>query len=94
VWDPDPTFELRSASGELELVGRARRPAESSSGLDFNGAFLRSLEDFAAAIREHREPSLSGSEGRRSVALIEACYRAAEPLALPWERPPQLAAAP
>jgi predicted dehydrogenase len=94
VWDPDPTLELRRPSGELSLVGHARRDAPSSTGLDFNGAFLRALQDFAAAIREHREPSLSGMEGRRSVALIDACYAAAEPLPMPWASPPQLSKAP
>jgi predicted dehydrogenase len=96
VWDPDPPIELRQHSDDadtLTLVGRARRGA-SAVGLDFNGAFLRSLEDFAAAIAEQREPALSGVEGRRAVALIEACYARAEPLVLPWSNPGRLAAAP
>jgi predicted dehydrogenase len=99
VWDPDATVELRPTGGDpadrgaLELAGRARRQG-SNDGLDFNGAFLRSLEDFAAAIAGHREPALSGVEGRRAVALIEACYARAEPLVLPWARPARLQAAP
>jgi predicted dehydrogenase len=94
IWDPDAPVVLRQSNGELALVGRARRDDRPSGGLDFNGAFRRSLEDFAVAIREHREPALCGREGRRSVALIEACYAAAEPLALPWTSPPELLRAP
>jgi predicted dehydrogenase len=36
------------------------------------------LEDFLAAIREGRTPRCDGREARRSVAVIEAIYRAAE----------------
>ena len=35
------------------------------------------LEDFLAAIRENRAPRCDGHEARRSVAVIEAIYRAA-----------------
>lgn len=90
IWDPDPAITLRQAGSEeevdLSLLGRARRSGHV--GLDFNGAFLRSLDDFADAIRGGREAFVSGHEGRRSVALIEACYAAAEPLVLPWAAPP------
>jgi predicted dehydrogenase len=94
IWDPDAPVTLRQPNGKVALAGRARRDDEPAAGIDFNGAFLRSLHDFAGAIREQREPSLSGREGRRSVALIEACYAAAEPLALPWTNPPELSRAP
>ncbi len=102
IWDPDPPIRLRQAGpdpggheqgGEgLAVVGRARL-GHGSTGLDFNGAFLRSLDDFAEAVRGGREPWMSGREGRRSVALIEACYAAAQPLVLPWMAPPPSARA-
>jgi predicted dehydrogenase len=41
-------------------------------------AHRRQIEDFANAIREGREPTIGGREGRRAVELIEAVYRAAE----------------
>lgn len=89
IWDPDPPVILRTAGGSFDLAGRARRPGKPP--LTFNGAFLRSLEDFAGAILEGREPLVSGREGRRSLELIAACYAAAEPLELPWMHPPELA---
>ena len=85
IWDPDPPVVLHRAGGERVLAGRVRRPGEP--GLDFNGAFLRSLDDFGAAIGAGRAPAVTGEDGRRAVALIEACYAAAEPLELPWLRP-------
>lgn len=36
------------------------------------------LEDFLQAIQQNRAPACDGIEGRRSLALIEAIYRAAE----------------
>jgi predicted dehydrogenase len=97
IWDPDPEIRLwtgglaergdREArddreARELHLSGRARR--EGSAGIDITDAFVRQLDDFAAAIREHREPFVPGREGRRSLALIEACYAKRQPLELPW----------
>ena len=34
------------------------------------------LEDFVGAVREGREPLVTGEEGRRTVELIGAIYRA------------------
>ena len=89
IWDPDPQLVLHWPGADSLLTGRVRRPDEPA--LDFNGAFLRSLDDFGAAIDAGREPEVSGADGRRVVALIEACYAAAEPLELPWLRPARLA---
>jgi len=88
IWDPDP--EIRLSTGDLpereerevRLAGRARR--QGSSGIDMTDAFVRQIDDFAAAIRERREPFVPGREGRRSLALIEACYARRRPLELPW----------
>ena len=85
VWEPDPEIRLFIADREVHLAGRARR--EGSPGLDFAGSFVRQLADFAAAIHcRHggREPFVPGREGRRSLALIEACYERRKPLKLPW----------
>ena len=43
--------------------------------------------DFLQAVREHRQPSVPGMEGRRSVAVIEDCYRDRRPLLMPWDMP-------
>ena len=37
----------------------------------------RNFEDFLAAVREGRRPALDGLEGRKAVAIIEACYQSA-----------------
>jgi len=35
----------------------------------------RNFEDFLAAVREGRRPPLDGLEGRKAVAIVEACYK-------------------
>jgi hypothetical protein len=42
------------------------------------------LEQWTSAIRGNGAPAVSGTEGRRSVALIETCYKQRKPLMLPW----------
>jgi UDP-N-acetyl-2-amino-2-deoxyglucuronate dehydrogenase len=37
----------------------------------------RNFEDFLAAVRAGRRPLLDGLEGRKAVAIIEACYKSA-----------------
>jgi predicted dehydrogenase len=82
IWDSDPELRLSIAGSEVALAGRARR--EASGGLNFADVFVRQIDDFARAIRLRREPLVSGAEGRRSQALIEACYECRQPLVLPW----------
>jgi predicted dehydrogenase len=88
VWDPDPPIAICRSGEPLRLEGRTR--AGGRGGLDFNGAFLRSLDDFAGAILEGRETAVPAAEGRRGVSLIEACYARAQPLELPWQQPEPL----
>jgi UDP-N-acetyl-2-amino-2-deoxyglucuronate dehydrogenase len=51
--------------------------ASSATVTDFRG-HQAVLEDFLQAIQHNRAPACDGPEGRRSVALIEAIYRAAK----------------
>lgn len=47
---------------------------------------IAAYQDFAAALREKRQPRVNGSEGRKSVELVEAIYRSGQnraPVALP-----------
>jgi predicted dehydrogenase len=87
IWDPDPEITLRLADRDVQLAGHARGGGRV---LTFHDAFVRQLDDFAAAVREGRELRVPGSEGRRAIALVEACYARRRSLALPWESPPEL----
>jgi len=51
--------------------------ASSAAVSDFRG-HQAVLEDFLAAIQQNRAPACDGTEGRRSLALIECIYRAAK----------------
>jgi predicted dehydrogenase len=82
VWDPDPEIRLSIAASEISLAGRAR--GDRGSALNFTDVFVRQIDDFARAIRLRREPFIPGAEGRRSLALIEACYAQRQLLELPW----------
>jgi predicted dehydrogenase len=86
VWDPDPEIRLSISDREVALAGRARRDSKSDTGsaLNFTDVFVRQIGDFARSIRLRREPFISGAEGRRSLALIEACYAQRQLLELPW----------
>ena len=89
VWDPDPAIVLRVGDQKLSLSGQAR--AKGGGPLTFHDVFVRQIDDFAAAIREKREPLVPGREGRRSLDLIEACYASRQPLEMPWDEPAELA---
>jgi predicted dehydrogenase len=45
------------------------------------------LEDWIGAITNKTQPRVPGEEGRKSVELIEACYRNRKPLELSWLSP-------
>jgi predicted dehydrogenase len=47
--------------------------------------FEPQLERFVRAIRFGERPVADGREGRRSVELIEACYRTRQPWVQPWD---------
>jgi predicted dehydrogenase len=47
--------------------------------------FEPQLDQFVRAIRFGEPPLVDGREGRRSVQMIEACYRTRQPWFLPWD---------
>lgn len=69
------------ASLSLAALSECARDKNQSASLaavsDFRG-HQAVLEDFLAAIRQNRRPACDGVEGRRSIALVEAIYRAAK----------------
>jgi predicted dehydrogenase len=80
--------ELR-VSPDCGGKGAAGRRAKRSfnDNQRFADLFLLQLEDWLAAIRKRAQPAVPGEEGRKSVALIEACYGRRQLLDLPWVRP-------
>jgi predicted dehydrogenase len=92
-FDPEVRLDLggrgRSLGGRVAERGRPR-PARLEE------LFAAQLADFARAIDDVAKPLVDGVEGRRSIALVEACRRVRRPLDLPWLRPdaaPRAAAA-
>jgi predicted dehydrogenase len=67
--------DLRQPADDLVTSGALDQNQSASSPVvsDIRG-HQRVLEDFTDAIRTGREPTCSGREGRRSVALVEAIY--------------------
>lgn len=47
--------------------------------------FEPQLDQFVRAVRFGERPVVDGREGRRSIQMIEACYRTRQPWFLPWE---------
>jgi predicted dehydrogenase len=50
--------------------------AADPMAINYSG-HTRNFEDFLAAVREGRRPPLDGLEGRKAVAIVEACYKSA-----------------
>jgi predicted dehydrogenase len=59
---------------ELRLFGN---PSETFHLPKADNVHLPLIEDFNQAIRENREPSVSGEEGMKTSVLLEAAYNAA-----------------
>jgi UDP-N-acetyl-2-amino-2-deoxyglucuronate dehydrogenase len=64
-------------AGLNESAKDENQSASSAAVTDFRG-HQAVLEDFLAAMQQNRAPACDGVEGRRSIALIEAIYRAAK----------------
>jgi len=77
-----PEVEVRIDGQPFALQGRVLRPdGRDEDPLD---CFARSFRDFVECLGSGREPVGSGREGRRSVALMEACAAARRPLEPSW----------
>jgi predicted dehydrogenase len=79
--EPLPRVRLITSGVEWEpvnLMGETERPTRRD-------VFGHQFADFERAIRDGDEPTVGGREGRRSVELLERCYRERAPLIHPWE---------
>ena len=70
--------DLRNAPADIGAAITLDENQSASSAVvsDFRG-HQALIEDFIRAIEQNTEPICSGREGRRSIALVEAIYRAA-----------------
>jgi UDP-N-acetyl-2-amino-2-deoxyglucuronate dehydrogenase len=75
-------WEFREPRPEDDTILAARESAAMGSGasapmaIRFEG-HLRQIQDFVAAIREHRAPMIDGREARKAVVLVRAIYDSA-----------------
>lgn len=67
---------LKSGVVDGATLSSATRSASTAVVADAS-PHRRVVEDFVAAVRDHRRPACDGREGRRSVALAEALYESA-----------------
>lgn len=91
------TTLIRGSKAALEVDLYLRRIAlhvngaathlENSPGEFGHDIFRAQLADFVNAIRTGQPPTVDGSEGRRSVAMIENCYANRRLLEFPWVAP-------
>jgi predicted dehydrogenase len=76
-------WQFRTATADDDAIRGRLGVASSTSGgasdpMAINYAcHTRNFEEFLAAVRAGRRPPLDGAEGRKAVAIIEACYKSA-----------------
>ncbi|MEJ7813125.1 MAG: Gfo/Idh/MocA family oxidoreductase [Gemmatimonadaceae bacterium] len=84
VFEP-AVIRLSLPGGRPALAGGIPDPRFERSPLQT--VFARQLADVVAAIRGDGQPLVSGHDGRRAVALVEACYALRQPMRRPWDYP-------
>jgi predicted dehydrogenase len=82
----DSSVRLTVAAQDITLAGKPVA-AGADPPATLVDLFRREFADFVAAIEDGGEPLVTGREGRKSVALMEACYARRERLEYPWEAP-------
>lgn len=81
--------------GGRELAGSASQgKGNTAPPFSFSRIMAEQIEDFAAVVREQRDPEVDGVAGREIVALIETCYSMAQPLGQSWRRSIDLSVSP
>lgn len=68
--------QLKKSAGDLVHKGAVNDEGAASHVVADVGGHRAILEDFIRAIESNGTPACSGTEGRRSIALIESIYRA------------------
>jgi predicted dehydrogenase len=69
-----------------QTIRGATTPSDNPADLgEYVTLMHASFQDWIDAIRLGREPAVTGAEARKSVELIEDCYRNRQPLHEPWD---------
>jgi predicted dehydrogenase len=80
---PAATLRLSAAGVDWKAVGD---DSERSNSHDvWREAFELQFADFVEAIRDRRDPMVTGREGRRAVGVVERCYATRRMHRYPWE---------
>ena len=71
--------DLRKVPADFAVsaIGDRNHSASSAAVTDVRG-HQAVIEDFISATQQNKSPACDGTEGRRSIALVEAIYRAAK----------------
>lgn len=80
----DSTIVLTPAGSHTAVAGRAAI-ANQQTPTCLADLFAAQMVDLLRAVRGDRTPAVSGREARRTVAVLEACYRNRRPLVYPFE---------
>jgi predicted dehydrogenase len=78
-------FRVTLADTGATLSGDVPDPVFAKAPLET--VFARQLDSFVEAIRASRAPLVSGLDGRRALAIVEAAYGHGQPLRHPWDFP-------
>ena len=79
------TLWLRLPGAPVQLIGGGFPPTQRTAAPQSQIDIIQAEhDDFFSAVRTRRTPEVSGSEARRAISWIEACYRNRELLRFPW----------
>jgi predicted dehydrogenase len=82
----DSSVRLALGGQQVTLAGRPTA-AGSQPPRALVDLCTRELRDVVSAIANGHPPGVTGHDGRKSVALVEACYAVRRPLEYAWEAP-------
>jgi predicted dehydrogenase len=84
VFEP-AVVRLTPRGGDLAAAGAVADDAFTRAPMPT--VFSRQLAEFVRAVRSEPSAIVTGAEGRRVVALAEACYAVRRPWRMPWDYP-------
>jgi predicted dehydrogenase len=87
LWDPLAPVRLELRGETVQLEGLCQWPSLGAAPKPetFHATVARQWTDMAVAIRERRQPFVTGVDGVGHVRLIETCYAKRTPLRYEWE---------